>query len=225
MLSVMAPPEIDGDVAQFVTSAAEERGRQLFFGGAKCSECHGGVALAEAATSLGGGNQAFDTGVVNLPVNTTPPPECPECPPLRELEAGGLREFSTPPLVGVAATAPFFHDNSVPTLRDAVAFYDSAQFNLSPAATLVSPDMTPLPNVTEGFRGATKVPSSAALARSMLALALLYLRVTSTSPTLVVTVLLRWGCAINVVATRADAAKIVVVLNIKKPPGLSAKNG
>ena len=52
-------------------------------------------------------------------------------------EAGGNREFSTPPLLGVANTAPFFHDNSSDTLFDAVSFYVSATFLTSPAAALL----------------------------------------------------------------------------------------
>src|SRR5262249_38310489 len=52
-------------------------------------------------------------------------------------EAGGNREFSIAPLVGVARTGPFFHDNSALTLRDAVAFYDSPEFNDSPAGVLI----------------------------------------------------------------------------------------
>jgi len=58
------------------------------------------------------------------------PPECdPPCPPLGRLEAGGTRAFDVPTLLGVADTAPYFHDDSAPTLRDAVAHYTSDAFD------------------------------------------------------------------------------------------------
>lgn len=129
MLSVVLPPDQNFDVQAFMTSPAQQRGLELFFGRAKCGECHNGPVLA-------GGS--FNTGIVNLPVNTTPPSACdPPCPAIGPLEAGGQREFNVPPLFGLKNTTPFFHDNSVATLHDAVAFYTSAQFNASPGATFV----------------------------------------------------------------------------------------
>jgi cytochrome c peroxidase len=128
-------------VSQGADAAAIERGRDLFFGDdAQCSRCHSGPALADADGSLGTGtgNLAFDTGVVNLGVNNNDGcfggPGDPTIP--LPAEAGG-REFSTPPLLGVANTAPFFHDNSSDTLFDAVSFYVSATFLTSAAAALL----------------------------------------------------------------------------------------
>jgi len=46
--------------------------------------------------------------------------------------------FNTPPLVEAADTGPFFHDNAVPTIEDAVAFYDGDAFNESPAGRLLA---------------------------------------------------------------------------------------
>ncbi len=129
-------------VSQGADEAAIQRGRALFFGDlAQCSRCHNGPALSDADGSLGTGtgNLAFDTGVVNLGVNQNdgcfggPGDPTIPLPP----EAGGDREFSTPPLLGVANTAPFFHDNSAETLFDAVSFYTSVTFLTSPAAALL----------------------------------------------------------------------------------------
>jgi cytochrome c peroxidase len=129
-------------VSQGADAAAIEQGRDLFFGDlAQCSRCHDGPALADADGSLGTGtgNLAFDTGVVNLGVNNNDGcfggPGDPTIP--LPAEAGGNREFSTPPLLGVANTAPFFHDNSSDTLFDAVSFYVSRAFMASPAAALL----------------------------------------------------------------------------------------
>jgi cytochrome c peroxidase len=43
--------------------------------------------------------------------------------------------FNTPQLRGVRQSAPFFHDNSLPTLRSVVQFYNSERFGTSPAAS------------------------------------------------------------------------------------------
>jgi cytochrome c peroxidase len=133
---------IDLAVSRGADAAAVQRGRDLFFGEAQCARCHGGPALADADGSLGTGtgNRAFATGVVNLLANADDGcaggPGDPTAP--LPAEAGGAREFSTPSLLGVANTAPYFHDNSVATLREAVAFYDSGQFALSPAGLLLA---------------------------------------------------------------------------------------
>lgn len=44
----------------------------------------------------------------------------------------GEQRFNTPSLVEAADTAPFFHNNSVSTLEEAVAFYNTPEFNNSP---------------------------------------------------------------------------------------------
>lgn len=132
-------------VSQGADAAAIDRGRTLFFGDlAQCSRCHSGPVLATADGSLGTGtgNLAFDTGVVNLGANNNDGcfggPGDPTIP--LPAEAGGNREFSTPPLLGVANTAPFFHDHSAETLFDAVSFYASVTFLISPAGlSLPSP--------------------------------------------------------------------------------------
>jgi cytochrome c peroxidase len=126
----------DAAVSRGADAAAIQRGRDLFFGttgGAKCFLCHGMPVLASANPALGGGNQAFNTGVSELPINSTFADACLGGQPL-PAEAGGTRTFSTPALIGVARTAPYFHNNAVRTLREAVAFYNGPEFNNSPAA-------------------------------------------------------------------------------------------
>lgn len=45
-----------------------------------------------------------------------------------------LNRFNTPPLVEAADTGPFFHNHSVGTLEEAVAYYNTDAFNHSPGA-------------------------------------------------------------------------------------------
>ena len=47
---------------------------------------------------------------------------------------GRLNRFNTPSLIEAADTAPFFHNNSVSTLEEAVAYYNTDAFNNSPGA-------------------------------------------------------------------------------------------
>jgi cytochrome c peroxidase len=140
METINLPADEDFDEAnnfdKFVTTEAQKRGRTLFFGEAKCNVCHSGKVLATSNGQFGtttGVNEAFNTGVVNLPINTIdglPTEEDMGQPP-------NTRKFSTRPLFGVKNTAPFFHDNSVPTLLDAIQFYDSQFFRDSPASAQI----------------------------------------------------------------------------------------
>ncbi|MBM3222290.1 MAG: hypothetical protein FJZ47_00590 [Candidatus Tectomicrobia bacterium] len=124
--SLRLPPEGQEVLEHLVTTPAQHRGQALFFGAqAKCAQCHGGPSLSAASLALGGGNRAFNTGVIDLEKNAA----------LRAAEAG--RAFSTPSLLGIRHSAPFFHNNSFATLRDAVTFYNSPEFNASPAAVQV----------------------------------------------------------------------------------------
>ena len=130
MESLTLPPDGIVELAALVTSAAAARGEDLFFGAAKCSVCHGGPLFTD--------NGFFDTGVTQRPVNLVPATECdPPCAPIGPREAGGTRAFNTPSLLGLRNSAPFFHDNSAPTLRDAVAHYGSPAFNASPGGAFV----------------------------------------------------------------------------------------
>jgi cytochrome c peroxidase len=116
------------DFRAFVRTESEERGRLSFFGRANCFFCHNGPLLTN--------NGSFDTGVTRRPGNDAFPAGCtPPCTSLGALEdRNGFRRFNTPTLFGLTSSAPFFHDNSAATIRDAVAHYTSPAFNASDGA-------------------------------------------------------------------------------------------
>ncbi|MGQ0595600.1 MAG: choice-of-anchor D domain-containing protein [Gammaproteobacteria bacterium] len=137
MKTIFLPTDQDFDLDRFATTEAQKRGRDLFFGAAKCSTCHSGAVLARSdgsSRTTAGVNEAFNTGVADLEINTTD-----GLPHEPAASSTNTREFSVPPLFGVKNTAPFFHDNSVATLREAVEFYDSREFVSSPAGQQVGP--------------------------------------------------------------------------------------
>ncbi|MBZ5508483.1 MAG: hypothetical protein LAO78_23745 [Acidobacteriia bacterium] len=107
----------------FVVTAAQQRGRDAFFGQAKCNFCHTG-------TTLGGSLGAFDTGVVNQTINSAGVDNLP-CEPSNPC---GSRAFVTRQLFNIANLGPFFHDSSAATLKDVLAFYNSSFFNNSPGS-------------------------------------------------------------------------------------------
>ncbi len=123
------------------------RGQEIFLdnGRGKCNLCH---VNAGANADLGGaplGNINFDTGVEDLrdqPAALTGeplPPDGGSGTTPRPLPPGGFGDgtFNIPPLVEAADTPPFFHNNAVATIEGAVAFYNSAAFNDSPAARAI----------------------------------------------------------------------------------------
>jgi len=136
MNTILLPSDENFDEAnnfdKFVTTEAQKRGRTLFFGTAKCGACHSGNVLATSDGQFGttvGVNENFNTGVSTLLINTTD-----GLPTEQNLgDPPNSRKFSTRPLFGVKNTATFFHDNSVPTLLEAIQFYDRAAFRSSPA--------------------------------------------------------------------------------------------
>lgn len=113
-----------------------DAGRTLFFGAANCSLCHSNAVLA---------GPVRDTGVVDLAVNDDDGCNNPPDDPQDALNfdgdcAGGRGSFATPPMFGIFLTAPFMHanelgldeDNPLAALREAVDFYNSDEFNMSP---------------------------------------------------------------------------------------------
>jgi mono/diheme cytochrome c family protein len=101
----------------------------------KCSQCHG-----NAGANTGGANANFNTGVVNLPAQPADLIDPDHNPP----DGGfgqtqgpdgsfGLGSFNTPPLVEAADTGPFFHNNAIETIEEAVNFYNSDAFQESPS--------------------------------------------------------------------------------------------
>ncbi len=122
-----------------VKGTVAQRGQQVFMneGGvtANCNICHQNAGAVFAV-----GNANFNTGVENAPNPARQlDPSMPHDGGFgRTLNAGGTfgdGTFNIPPLVEAGDTGPFFHNNAVSTIEDAVKFYSSAAFNSSPAAT------------------------------------------------------------------------------------------
>ena len=118
---------IDLAVRMGLDPEAIQRGRDLFngdVGQAHCSACHSGPALSQADGTLqtGTGNEVFDIGVAFRMENEDD--GCAGGPGDRDISfPSEFRRFATPPLLGVAQTAPYFHDNSAADLRAAVDHY------------------------------------------------------------------------------------------------------
>jgi hypothetical protein len=122
--------------------SSDSRGGTVAAG--KCNNCH---ANAGATPSFApGANFNFNTGVEGLPdqpadlvdplrnppdggFGTQPSPTVPG--------AFGNGTFNTPPLVEAADTPPFFHNNAIQTIEEAVNFYNSQAFNDSPSGQIV----------------------------------------------------------------------------------------
>jgi hypothetical protein len=111
-----------------------KRGQEIFLDNAlgKCNRCH---VNAGATANFGGGslgNANFNTGVEDL--SDQPARLTGQVVPRDDgFRTPGDGTFNTPPLVEAADTGPFFHDNAIETLEGAVAFYNGAAFNNSPA--------------------------------------------------------------------------------------------
>jgi cytochrome c peroxidase len=92
----------------------ELRGAQLFYGKAKCSNCHSGPYLTDfnfhavPFPQIGFGKNGF--GIDYGRFNVTHDP-------------ADLYKFRTPPLFNVEKTAPYGHSGSVATMREAIVFH------------------------------------------------------------------------------------------------------
>ncbi len=137
MLSLSRPDELALPLPLHNVSAAA--GQALFMGEAKCGTCHHNAGADVDPAILGPlGNANFNTGVERL--QNTPAQLFGRPVPQPDDGRGrgpGDGTFNTPSLVEAADTGPFFHNNSISTLEEAVEFYDSVEFNTSPAATTV----------------------------------------------------------------------------------------
>lgn len=105
------------NLGHFARTAAQRRGQELFETTGACTNCHSNSVLA--------GFSPFDTGVSNLAINSESVDGLPTEPP------GGTtstRRFSVPPMFNVRNNGPFFHDNSVALLEDAIRFYTTPTF-------------------------------------------------------------------------------------------------
>jgi hypothetical protein len=97
-----------------------QNGQNLFFG-TGCTFCHSDVFGFDSS-------QNFDTGVANL---------TPNLPDDDGFLSPGDRTFNVPPLVEAADTPPFFHNNAIDTIEDAVGFYFSPTFQASPSSFFI----------------------------------------------------------------------------------------
>ena len=93
----------------FVLTAPQKRGRDAFFGAARCSLCHSGTVFNDFVP--------FNTGVVNQTINSAAVDNLP-CEPST---ACGSRTFMVRQLFNIANLGPFFHDGSAATLKDVLA--------------------------------------------------------------------------------------------------------
>lgn len=152
MLSLGRTEELDLDNL-FFSSPIVQKGRELFHskepGTGQCKGCHlnGG---ANSSSSLQNGNR--NTGIEDMPDNLlklvwekTPldggfGQEDNTCGLKKEIGCLGNREFNMTTVVEAADTAPFFHNNSVNTIEEAVAFYNSQAFHASPGANPADPN-------------------------------------------------------------------------------------
>jgi len=126
MRSLDFPPGTDPNkfnLNNFVLTAPQQRGRDAFFGAAKCSFCHASTILNSSG--------AFNTGVVNQTINSAAVDNLP-CEPASPC---GSRAFSVRQLFNIANLGPFFHEGSAATLKDVLAFYNSSNFANSPGST------------------------------------------------------------------------------------------
>jgi hypothetical protein len=118
-----------------------KRGQEIFLDNTlgKCNICHFNAG-ANADPNIFGpnpGNRNFNTGVEALP--DQPARLTGQRVPADDgLGFPGDGTFNTPPLVEAADTGPFFHNNSVETVEGAVAFYNGAAFNNSPAGQVLA---------------------------------------------------------------------------------------
>ncbi|HEX6202414.1 MAG TPA: hypothetical protein VF100_05365, partial [Thermoanaerobaculia bacterium] len=136
-----------------LSDAAAERGRLLFLSNTagKCNNCH--LNAGANANFAGGGNRNVDTGVEDLPhpARTPGDPEFVELFPLDggfgtqpvdvdgdgQIDFFGDETFNISPLIEIADTGPFFHNNVLDTVEEAVDFFNTPEFNNSPGGIAV----------------------------------------------------------------------------------------
>jgi hypothetical protein len=124
-----------------LTDPVALRGQTLFMDDrvGRCNICHFNAGANVNPATFGGaaGNLNFNTGMVNLPDLPGAIIGDPVPPPDDGFRIPGDGTFNTPPLVEAADTGPFFHNNAVATIEAAVAAYNSAAFNNSPAGQII----------------------------------------------------------------------------------------
>ncbi|MCX7097250.1 MAG: hypothetical protein NTV43_05015 [Methylococcales bacterium] len=148
MLSLGRSADINLEKMHF-NSALVEKGKALFNsdfddGTGKCRGCHINAGANASISKLNGNrnngieNQdlhparlvapeiAYDGGFGKVASQT--------CGPNKDATCYGDGRFNISALIEAADTPPYFHNNSVATLEEAIAFYNSVAFNTSPGA-------------------------------------------------------------------------------------------
>lgn len=118
-----------------------ELGRKLFLNEAKCNFCHSNAG-ANTVTVNGESvpsNANFNTGVEQFPNEADIPADGGFGTQVGTCPVGGCGNgtFNTPSLVEAASTGPFFHNNAVKTIEQAVDFYNSDEFGNSPGGQAI----------------------------------------------------------------------------------------
>ena len=114
-------------------SAAGKRGEKLFNSERlECFHCHSGINFSDSIhENLAFTETAFhNTGLYNTDGEGSYPPENTGIKEITQ-EAEDMGRFKAPTLRNIALTAPYMHDGSVATLRDAIAHYQAGGRTIS----------------------------------------------------------------------------------------------
>ena len=146
MLSVGRLNELDLPNVS-LSDAGAESGRLLFLdnNAGKCNNCH----FNAGGNIAPGTNNNFDTGVEDRVHPARAVEDFPhdgglgltpnDCDGDGFDDCFGDRTFNTAPLVEAADTGPFFHNNVISLLEDAIRFYTTAAFAKSPSGQFLGP--------------------------------------------------------------------------------------
>lgn len=111
----------------------ENRGRNLFFGKARCSQCHTGSGLSDnlfhSLPFLGPKNQDDQTDFGKMQATN---------------HIQDLFKFATPTLRNLSSTGPYFHNGSVDSLEGVVALYSSWSMASKQNSAKVDEAMVPI---------------------------------------------------------------------------------
>lgn len=115
--------------------ASALRGRNLFFGKARCTNCHSGGNFTDEQIH----NNGSFSGAGHTIASCGDTLDCGRFEKSRLVKEIGA--FKTPTLRGIRKTAPYFHGGTVRTLREVVMHYNNAQVtNTSgPVSPLIQP--------------------------------------------------------------------------------------
>jgi hypothetical protein len=115
-----------------------DAGKNAAFGEGQCVACHRDIRGDEI-----GLNFNANTGVERLlqPTASRPRDSGFGVAPNPNLSGFGNGQFNMPPLLEAADTAPFFHNNAIQTIEEAVDFYRRPEFQSSPGFSFTRPDL------------------------------------------------------------------------------------